>query len=238
MLTRSDADCVPQRADTSALVTEHLRLAHSLANRFARRGEDAEDLDQVAMYGLVQAARRFDATLGIQFSTFATRTIIGELKRHFRDNAWKLHVPRGSKERYLAVRDALGPLVQRLGRSPTITEISGHCGLTEEQVLEGIEAGHCYRTASLEASAPDDEHPGVAHRFGSADPNFAQVEQRELVSSLVGRLSVHDRHIVFEHFHRGRSQSDIATELGISQMQVSRVLSRILRRLRVLGQET
>jgi RNA polymerase sigma-B factor len=226
-----------QTRDTTELVSGHVRLAYSLANRFARRGEDPEDLDQVALYGLMQAARRFDATLGVQFSTFATRTIMGELKRHFRDNAWKLHVPRGSKERYLVVRDALGPLVQHLGRSPTTTEIAGHCGLTEEQVLEGVEAGHCYRTASLEESAPDGDHSGAACRFGSADPNLARVEQRELVRSLVGRLSDHDRRIVFEHFHRGRSQTDIAAELGVSQMQISRVRSRILHRLRALAQD-
>jgi len=210
-----------------ALITSHLGLARFLARRYADRGEPYEDLVQVASLALVHAADRFDPSLGFAFSTFATKTVVGELKHHFRDRGWGISTPRQVKEHYLEVSTAVGELLQRYGRSPTVHEIAAACGLTADQVLLAMEAGQGYRLASLDAlvAGPDDE------RLGVDDAAALLGERSDLVAHLQ-RLSPRDRTLLQLRFVEELSQTEIATRMGISQMHVSRLLRRALQELR------
>jgi RNA polymerase sigma-B factor len=217
------------------LVRRHLALAQSLAARYANRGENLDDLVQVAMIGLVRAAERFQADKGIQFSTFATATILGELKHHFRDTRWSIHVPRSVQEAYLRVKEATDSLSQELGRSPSLLEIGERAELTEEQVVTALEAGLAFRMASLDV--PADDGGVVAEWSESDDRALDAVEHRHLLDPLVSRLSEREQRILRLRFEHDLTQREIASVLGMSQMHVSRLLARALSQLRVWSSE-
>src|SRR5438067_840375 len=216
------------------LVTAHLGLAEYLARRFANRGEPLDDLVQVASVGLLKAVDRFEPGRGLEFSTYATPTIVGELKRHFRDKGWAVRVPRRVQELHLRLGSVVSSLSQEEGRSPTIAEIADRAGVSEEEVLEAIEAGHAYRFTSLDAPAGSDEDPGqsLAASLGDEDPAMADTEHRVALSPLIAKLPPRERTILHFRFFEGLTQSEIAGRLGISQMHVSRLLARSLSQLR------
>lgn len=217
------------------LIEQHMGLAEHLARRYRNRGQAADDLNQVALVGLVKAVDRFDPDRGLAFTTFATPTILGELKRHFRDRGWTVHVPRQVQEQILLVTRSLQDLSQRLGRSPTVAETARAAGLTEEKVLEAMEASRVLAVRSLDAPVTGVEDSGtVAEHLGTEEPGHEAVEHRMLVESLVDVLAPREREIVRLRFYEGLSQSQIGERLGISQMHVSRLLARTLARLRGL----
>ena len=213
-----------------ALVAQHLGIAVHLARRFTGRGEPFDDLVQVASLALVGAVDRFDPDRGVEFSTFATRTILGELKRHFRDKGWFVRAPRRVQELYLNVKDAASSLDQELGRSPTIPEIAARVGAGEDDVIEALEAGRGYRAGSLDAVGPDGDT--LADRVGRPDPGFSEAEDRTLLAPALARLPRRERAIVEWRFVDGLTQLEIAERLGISQMHVSRLLAKVLAQLR------
>ena len=216
------------------LVTAHLGLAGYLARRFANRGEPLDDLVQVASLGLVKAVDRFDPSRDVEFSTYATHTIVGELKRHFRDRGWAIRAPRRMQELYLRLGKVVATLGQELGRSPTIAELATEVEVSEEEVLEALEAGQAYRFASLDApaggGAGDAETLGA--RIGANDPRIEDAERRATLSPLLRQLPETEGLILYLRFFDGLTQSEIASRLGISQMHVSRLLARSVAQLR------
>ena len=216
------------------LVEEHAPLAHFLARRFANRGEPVDDLVQVALVGLLKAVERFDPERGLQFSTFATPTILGELKRHFRDRGWAVRVPRRVQELHLQLGRIVANLGQEHGRSPTPGEVAERAGVSEEDVLEAMEAGSLYRLVSLDgpATRDDDETSELVSCLGDDDGAFEQIEHRAELDDLLGVLPDRERRIVELRFFEGMTQSEIAERVGVSQMHVSRLLARSLEMLR------
>ena len=215
------------------LVEMHLPLVEYLARRFRNRGEPLDDLVQVATIGLIKAVDRFDLERGVEFSTYATPTIVGEIKRHFRDKGWAIRVPRRLQELKLSLAKATSELSQRNGRSPTVGELAGHLNMSEEDVLEGLESANAYSAVSLDA--PDngeDETHAVADTLGSTDDSLEGVEYRESLKPLLERLPAREKRILLLRFFGNMTQSQIAAELGISQMHVSRLLARTLAQLR------
>jgi RNA polymerase sigma-B factor len=218
--------------DRDGLIRRHLALAHSLARRFSDRGETLDDLVQVAMIGLVKAAERFDDTRDIKFSTYATATITGELKRHFRDVRWGLHVTRSSQELYLLVRSAIEWAREDVGRSPTIAEIASRAGVSEEEVLEAQELAGAFHLDSIDAPAPTSDDGGEPPQFGRFDPELNAVEDRVSLEGVLDCVSERERQIIHLRFVEELTQSEIAARVGVSQMQVSRLLSKSLASLR------
>jgi RNA polymerase sigma-B factor len=214
------------------LVTAHIGLAEYLARRFTNRGEPLDDLVQVASLGLLKAVDRFDPERGLEFSTYATPTIVGELKRHFRDKGWAVRVPRRVQELHLRLGTVVSTLSQELGRSPTIGEIAQAASVSEEDVLEAIEAGHAYRFTSLDAPSGADEEGTLASQLGGDDQALVDSEHRVALSPLIARFPPRERTILHLRFFEGLTQSEIASRLGISQMHVSRLLARSLAQLR------
>lgn len=213
------------------LVEEHLRLARAFARRYDHRGVALDDLEQVARVGLVLAVDRYDPEVGVKFSTFAGRTIDGELKRYFRDRAWALRVPRRSKDLGVAVRRSIEELTQTLGRSPTTAELAERVGADPDEVLEAIDAGAAFRVGSIDA--PDPESGGsAADSLGEADGGYGSFEDADLVRRLLDKLSDRERRIVELRFFEELSQREIAERVGVSQMHVSRLLSRALELMR------
>ena len=212
------------------LVEEHLGLAHQLARRFVNRGESYDDLVQVASLALVKAVDRFDPDRGVEFSTFATRTVIGELKRHFRDKGWAIRAPRRIQELYLELSPVIESQTQKLGRPPTVAEMAAITDTSEEAVLEALEAGQSYRTSSIDA--PDRHQVTMANRIGEVDAGYAGTEDRILLAISLADLSERDRAILNLRFVEGLTQSEIASRVGISQMHVSRLIAASLARLR------
>lgn len=222
------------RADArDELVRLHLPLVEHCARRFRNRGEAFEDLVQVGTIGLLKSIDRFDAERGVEFSTYATPTIIGEIKRHFRDKGWAIRVPRRLQELRLQLTTATGELTQRLGRSPTPRELAEAIGCTLEEVIEGLESGNAYTTLSLDAG--DDAEDGAAtmlDSIGMEDPSLETVDIRESIRPLLDALEPREKRILMLRFFRNMTQSQIAQEIGVSQMHVSRLLNRTLEQLR------
>jgi RNA polymerase sigma-B factor len=219
------------------LVGAHLGLAEYLARRFANRGEPLDDLVQVASMGLVKAVDRFDPERGVEFSTYATHTIVGELKRHFRDKGWAVRAPRRMQELYLRLTKVIGILGQTLGHSPTIAELAAEVQVSEEEVLEALEAGQAYRFASLDAPSGEGESPSYAAYLGDEDPGMEDAERRAVLAPLMQRLAPREQLIVHLRFFQGMTQSEIATHLGISQMHVSRLLAKSVAHLRAAADD-
>jgi RNA polymerase sigma-B factor len=215
------------------LVELHLPLVEYLARRFRNRGEWLDDLTQVATIGLIKSIDRFDLDRGVEFSTYATPTIVGEIKRHFRDKGWAVRVPRRLQELKLALTKAIGDLAQREGRAPTVSELATHLKMSEEDVLEGLESANAYSTVSLDApDSGDDDAPAVADSLGAMDDALEGVEYRESLKPLLEQLPPREKKILLLRFFGNMTQSQIAAELGISQMHVSRLLARTLAHLR------
>jgi RNA polymerase sigma-B factor len=219
------------------LVTAHMGLAEYLARRFTNRGEPLDDLLQVASLGLLKAVDRFDPERGLEFSTYATPTIVGELKRHFRDKGWAVRVPRRVQELHLRLGAVVSTLSQELGRSPTIPEIAQAAKVSEEEVVEAIEAGHAYRFTSLDAPSGGEDDSALANQLGVEDQALVDSEHRVALSPLIARFPPRERMILHLRFFEGMTQSEIANRLGISQMHVSRLLARSLAQLREASTE-
>ncbi|HUP70247.1 MAG TPA: SigB/SigF/SigG family RNA polymerase sigma factor [Acidimicrobiales bacterium] len=215
------------------LIEAHLGLAEYLARRFSNRGEPLDDLVQVASVGLLKAVDRFEPDRGVEFSTYATHTVVGELKRHFRDKGWAVRAPRRMQELYLRLGKVVSTLSQELGRSPTIPELATDAQVSEEEVLEALEAGQAYRFSSLDAPSPgDDDGDSLGAHLGEVDPLMADAEHRMALTPLIARLPQREQTIIHLRFFEGLTQSEIASRLGISQMHVSRLLARSLAKLR------
>jgi len=212
------------------LVEDHLGLAHQLARRFGHRGESHEDLVQVASLGLVHAVDRFDPSLGFEFSTFATRTVLGELKRHFRDKGWAVRAPRRVQELYLELGGAADDLTQELGHPPRVAELAERTGATEEAVLEALEAGQGYRTTSIDA--PDRQDGAIAMRLGDVDAGFVGADDHQVLLEALATLPDRERTILHLRFVDGLTQTQIARRIGVSQMHVSRLLTASIAQLR------
>jgi RNA polymerase sigma-B factor len=212
------------------LVEAHIGLAEHLARRFVYRGESYDDLIQVASIALIKAVDRFDPAREVEFTTFATKTILGELKRHFRDKGWAIRAPRRLQELYLHLNQSVATLSQQLKRSPTIAELAADTGATEEQVLEALEAGQSYRSTSLDSAGPDDE--GLGSRLGVEAEGMGVAEWRTMLEPHVAALPDREQMILKLRFVDGLTQSEIATQIGLSQMHVSRLLVHSLRTLR------
>jgi RNA polymerase sigma-B factor len=221
--------------DTEAAREELVRLNYPLVEylvrRFRGRGEPVEDLMQVASIGLLKAIDRFDIDREVEFSTYATPTIIGELKRHFRDKGWAIRVPRRLQEVGMQITKVVAELSQELGRSPTVAEIAQRSGFDEDEVLEGMDTVHAYSTLSLDAPATEDGAPSL-DTIGEEDETLELLESWTSVAPLLKKLPARERRILYLRFFRGLTQSQIAQELNISQMHVSRLLSRTLAQLR------
>ena len=216
------------------LVEQHIGLVEFLARRFRNRGEPLEDLVQVGTIGLLKAIERFDLEREVEFSTYATPTIVGELKRHFRDKGWAVRVPRRLQELHLELTKVVGHLGQDLGRSPTVAEIAEATGATEETVLEGLEIAQAYNFTSLDAPIDTDEggSTSFADQLGEDDEHLENLEYRASLAPEMAKLPERERRILYLRFFKGLTQSEIADKLEISQMHVSRLLNRTLTTLR------
>ncbi|GAA4252361.1 hypothetical protein GCM10022255_048640 [Dactylosporangium darangshiense] len=216
------------------LVELYMPLAEYLARRFRNRGEQLDDLVQVANLGLIKSVDGFDPNRGAAFTSYAIPMIVGELKRHFRDKGWDVRVPRRLQELRLQIGKVSGDLAQDLGRSPTVADLATRLGVSEEEVIEGLDCGQAYRALSLDAPVGDGEGGtnGLGDLLGDDDPDMRNVENREALRPLLARLPEREQKIIAMRFHGNLTQSQIAAELGISQMHVSRLLAGALRNLR------
>lgn len=212
------------------LISANLDLARQLARRFANRGEPHDDLVQVASLALIKAVDRFDPDRGAAFSSFAVTSIVGELKRHFRDRGWAVRAPRRIQELYLELGHHIDRLSQELGRAPTVPELAKATGSPADAVLEALEAGRGYRTSSLDA--PDRDDQTLAESLGSEDPQFTHADDRSVLAVALKELPQRDQVILRLRFVDGLTQSEIAAQLGVSQMQISRLLASSLQSLR------
>ena len=214
----------------AALIERHLPLVTFMARKFADRGEPLDDLIQVGTIGLIKAIDRFEISKGFEFSTFATPTIVGEIKRHFRDKTWAVRVPRRLQELGASVTKATTELTHKLDRSPTPKEIAKHLGITVDEVAEALESNAAYSTVSLDVTS--DTSTSIGDTFGALDEALEGVEYRESLKPLLAQLEDREKRILQMRFFDNLSQSQIATELGISQMHVSRILNKVLIHLR------
>jgi RNA polymerase sigma-B factor len=230
VLTEDDPERRPIRDE---LVELHLPLVEYLARRFRNRGEPLDDLVQVATIGLIKSVDRFDLERGVEFSTYATPTIVGEIKRHFRDKGWAIRVPRRLQELKLSLNKATAELSQRNGRAPTVAELAVHLELTEEDVLEGLESANAYSAISLDApDVADEGSTAVSDSLGALDEALEGVVYRESLKPLLEALPPREKNILMLRFFANMTQSQIAADLGISQMHVSRLLAKTLAQLR------
>lgn len=216
------------------LVEQYIGLVEFLARRFRNRGEPLEDLIQVGTIGLLKAIDRFDLEREVEFSTYATPTVVGELKRHFRDKGWAVRVPRRLQELHLELTKTVNSLGQELGRSPTVAEIAKAAAISEESVLEGLEIAQAYNFTSLDAPIDSDNGGSTtfADQLGEEDKQLENLEYRASLAPEMEKLPERERRILYLRFFKGMTQSEIADRLGISQMHVSRLLNRTLIRLR------
>ena len=216
------------------IVERHIGLVRFLVRRYASKGETYDDLVQVGMLGLLGAIDRYEPDRGVKFASFARPSILGELKRHFRDKTWAARVPRRLQELSLSVTTAEGELFQELGRSPTPAEVAERIGAEEEDVLEANEAARSYSAVSIDQplDAGDGETGSLSDLIGDVDPDMEKLENLTALEPALAELAPNDRKLLHMRFFRGMVQSEMAAELGVSQMQVSRQLARILGRLR------
>jgi len=225
----------PDRARArERLVTMYLPLAEHLARRFRNRGEPLDDLIQVASLALLKSIDGFDTGRGAAFTSYAIPMIVGELKRHFRDKGWDIRVPRRLQELRLDISKISGDLAQQLGRSPTVADLAHALGSTEEDIIEALDSGQAYRALSLHAPVTGDDSATaeLGDLLGEADPNIETVENRAALRPLLATLPSREQKIIAMRFYGNLTQSQIAAELGISQMHVSRLLAQSLATLR------
>lgn len=215
------------------LVMSHLNLVRFIASKFKNRGEPIDDLIQVGYLGLLKAIDRFDPSRGLEFTTFATPTIMGEIKRHFRDKGWSVRVPRRLQELSAKVNQATDTLTSQLQRSPTIAEIADYLDATVDEVLEAMESSSAYSSVSLEApsGADDDDTPSVIDRYATEDSDLAFTDDRIIIEEALASFSPRERDVIEMRFLKGMTQIEIAEKLGISQVQVSRLLRRTLKKI-------
>ena len=228
------ADLFRRLPDPSArdeLAEEFLPLAEYFARRFSGRGEPIEDLTQTASLGLLNAIDRFDPDRGVPFATYAAATIVGELKRHFRDRGWALRVPRNVQETAILVNRTMSSLWQDLGRAPTVPEIASAADIGEDDVLQALDALQAYTTDSLDAPTSDASST-AAESIGHEDQSFEISEEWLSLAPALRDLPERERMILYLRFFEGKTQTEIAEELGISQMHVSRLVSQSLEKLR------
>ena len=217
------------------IVERCLPLADHIARRFEGRGEPRDDLVQVARVGLVNAVTRFDVEAGSDFVSFAVPTIMGEVRRHFRDNSWSVKVPRRLKELHLRLGAATADLSQRLGRAPTASELAHELEMDRAEVIEGLVAGSSYNTLSIDSggsSSGDEEARAIADTLGDVDTGLERIENREALRPLLEALPERERTVLVLRFFDSMTQTQIAERVGISQMHVSRLLAKSLARLR------
>ena len=224
----------PSEPNRNAIVESFVPLAEYFAGRYRNRGAEAADLSQVAMVALVKAVDRFDPDVGVKFSTFAGRTIDGELKRYFRDATWSVRVPRSLQERSLYVRGVIDDLSLRLGASPTVDQIAEETGLDVDEIIEALDVQRSYRASSIESSESNDEgRPrAVPSALATTDAGVGHFDTSHAVRSLVDRLPERERTILEMRFYEELTQSEIAERVGVSQMHVSRLIRRSLEELR------
>ena len=210
------------RGAREQVLVELMPLVRSLASRYAGRGEPLDDLVQVGAVGLIKAVDRFDVSRGVEFTSYGVPTIVGEIRRHFRDKAWAMHVPRRIKELSVRLSRVLDDLTTTLGRSPTIGELAEAAAVDEEDVIDALDAAHAYSTRSLDAAPGSGEQ--LAEHLAGPDPGYEGVDDRWLLSAGLDALDPRQRRIVELRFFEEMTQSQIAAEMGISQMHVSRLL--------------
>jgi RNA polymerase sigma-B factor len=209
-----------------------LPLARHLAQRYSGRGEPTDDLVQTATVGLIKAVDKFDPERGVDFAGYAIPTIIGEIKRHFRDRTWSVRVPRRLQELRLAITEANSTLSHNLGRSPTVADVAAHLGVSEEDVLEGLEGARAYTATSLSTPVGADGGTELGETLGSEDSEFELAETRVALGPALKVLDEREQRILTLRFYGNLTQSQIAEQVGISQMHVSRLLGRALGKLR------
>src|SRR6266545_4837697 len=216
------------------LIEQYLSLVRSLARRYAYRGEQLEDLVQIGCIGLIKAIDRFDLERGVELTTYATPNIIGEIKRHFRDKGWSVRVPRGLQELNVQLSRIVEELSVQLGRSPTISELANASGAEEEEVLEALESGRAYSSLSLSTGIGADDEEGVdpMETIGSEEPRYEISEEWAVLEPGLRALDERERMILHLRFFEGLTQSQIAQQVGISQMHVSRLIRRALEKIR------
>jgi RNA polymerase sigma-B factor len=223
----------PSRSDLRDRAIEAwLPLARHLAQRYAGRGEPADDLFQVAVVGLIKAVDRWEADRGVDFAGYAIPTIVGEIKRHFRDRTWSVRVPRRLQEMRLAITAANASLSHQLGRAATVADIAAHLNVTEEEVLEGLEGARAYNATSLSTPVSADGNTELGDTLGGEDREFDAVEFRVALGPALATLDEREQRIVHLRFYGNLTQTQIAEQVGISQMHVSRLLTRALAKLR------
>lgn len=218
-------------AREQALV-ELMPLVRALAARYAGRGEPLEDLVQVGSVGLIKAVDRFDVDRGVDFASYAVPTIVGEIRRHFRDKSWAMHVPRRLKELSVRLSRILDELTTELGRSPTVAELAQAAGVDEEDVVDALDSSNAYSTRSLHAPFEDEGDGSLADKLGTAETGYDEVDDGSFIAAGLDALEERERQIVELRFFREMTQSQIAAEVGISQMHVSRLLRRALAKMR------
>ena len=213
-------------------LVELMPLVRALATRYAGRGEPLEDLVQVGSIGLIKAVDRFNVDRGVGFASYAVPTIVGEIRRHFRDKAWAMHVPRRLKELSVRLSRVLDQLTTELGRSPTIAELAVATGVEEEDVIDALDSMNAYSTRSLDAPFDESSDDNLTEKLGTPEAGYDEVEDGELVAAGLDALDERERQIVELRFFHEMTQSQIASEIGISQMHVSRLLRRALATMR------
>jgi RNA polymerase sigma-B factor len=220
----------PSKFEREALILAHMPLVHSLARRYANRGEVLDDLIQVGMVGLIKAVDRFDPGRGSELAHFAAPTILGEIRRHFRDRTWMMHVPRVVQDNHTAVNRTADTLTSRLRRSPSVDEVARELDLSVDDVFDAMAAGAAYRPLSL--SRPNDDEAGDEIDIGADDPGFVRAESRVTIAGRIAELPDRERRILMLRFANDMTQLEIASTIGISQMHVSRLLRQTLAELR------
>ena len=229
---RTSASAVHRAAIEDELVRLNMPLARDLSRRFRGRGIADDDLEQVAYVGLVKAVRGFKPDQGSEFISFAVPTIRGEIRRHFRDLGWTVRPPRSIQETQQKISGCESELYQQLGRAPRPSEIAAHLGIDVEMVIDALGANGCFAPASLDAPSLSDGEESVVARLGGIDPEFDLADARATLAPLLAKLSRREQLIVEMRFFRGCTQAEIGAEIGVSQMHVSRLLARLVARLR------